>query len=242
MLVIIPLLILAAYVLAGFLICRVLFHSNETWFYLSVVLLVAAPFLFEEHYKYQLALEYKPTCETVAAAPLGIDAASTIVVLKKDASDDLVSVARNDNLGSLGPDDKQRLSSEFLAVFREHYITGELELLSTRGVRDVLCDVDEDDNSCGKRVIAINPAINILTSKPRALRVVSSSSIRHWVWGSAIGSGRQLHQWTSFMKFRGSLRNGGWPFVWPWPGSTRILQCRSNGMKFGDWLTQPEVK
>ena len=237
MFLIAPLIAVLAYIYVGYLLVRILFGTNRARSFAPLLILLLIPFVAEEIYKRLIISEFSPICKSLSSSrPIGVNPESSILVLRSRASNPLLAEARIGEVTGAS-NDAGYLRTEFLAVFGENHKFGELRLLSTKGIsQSELCDSNENEHSCGLRTLAERPTVNMLTTIPSSLRFESSYAVRYWVWGDAIGQGEELHYWTRFIKRRGSLKEGGWTFWWPWPGSHELLNCTSNNLTLKEWL------
>jgi len=234
--VIVPLIALLAYIALGYLLVRIVVGPKKTWTLPLMFVVVIVPFAIDENYKRRLVSDFSPNCETLVSSPVGVDAVSSNLVQRTIISSPLLAEAGEEQLNSGGPDG-QLLAGEFLSAFYEDYGTGDLSLVSTKNItRSELCGSDGDEHKCGLRALSERPTVNILTTSPSSLRFNSSHAVRYWVWGDAIGSGDEVHYWTRLIKRRGSIKEGGWAYWWPWPGSHKLVECTTNDLALKDWL------
>ena len=240
MLLILPFLAVLAYLLVGYFLVRLLFGSRKAWSFLPMLILLVIPFIIDSIYKQRMINEFSPICESILAEPIGLDAESTVLIIRTNTPPPLKGIARRGRLRTPGPDGDP-LKREFLAVFREEYPYGEFTLLSTNGVtRADFCGLEASDHICGLKAISERPIANVVVTKPGFLNFAASTGARYSFWGSAVGPDNKVIHWSRFTKFRGSMLDGGWTFWWPWPGSHKVLECRTNSSTLLNWLVNME--
>ena len=238
MLAIVPLGALALYLLLGYILARALFATSGLGFSICLACVVVAPFVADEVYGYQKVSEQSWICDTIDAEPVYLkNTDSTVVVIPRKISENTLP-SRLKNARWLSPDTSvnEMLGKKFLALFAQPFGAGGLFMpaLSKQNVGEI-CLPDEDQNSCGHRLLAKHSMVNIVATRP------GHGMTRYWVWGNALGDENEVHHWTRVSILKGSFSSGGWPFWWPWTGRNVLKTCTSNNMDFETWLIAPET-
>ncbi len=157
MLAIVPIGALALYLLLGYILARALFATSGLGFSICLACVVVAPFVADEVYRYQKVSEQSWICDTIDAEPVHLkNTDSTVVVIPRKISENTLP-SRLKNARWLSPDTSvnEMLGKKFLALFAQPFGAGGLFMpaLSKQNVGEI-CLPDEDQNSCGHRLLA----------------------------------------------------------------------------------------